>query len=420
MTTLARTAIQRHVSSLFSGLGGIYPRLRRAGTECPRCLSSACQVVVVSLLFVASAEAASRNSASVQRVYHPTEENIPSRDDLAGYIGSESVNTEDRGLQEAVGWFSGAEEVLKIGVRDGAVHDMFGKIEDVAVNGSGDIFVLDFQQKKVILFSSDGSYIQSIGGPGAGPGEFEFPEAIGIDSSDRVIVMDAKLRVSIFALLDTTVSLESTITLAYPPKDMCIDGSLLYLAGAWAEEKDSYVHVYTTSGEHVRSFGSLYKSNVPFLAQGLSHGPIACGRGAESLLYMFGWMPVIHGYAKDGERRWTSMLADFSSLGVVSYGASEVRYEDDDIAYDIVANIVAVSGSYAIVQTKHMTPKSRKARLPYDRISTYVIALKSGDGMYVGDRFPPIQEVRGNRIYAARTFPFPQVLVYETESVFPR
>ena len=361
--------------------------------------------------------AASRIGATLQQVHHPTEENIPSRAELAGYVDRQSQVTDDASLQEAVEWLSGTEEVLRIGVRDGELHEMFGSIKDVAVNGQGDIFVLDYQHKAVFMYSRDGSFIQSIGQPGAGPGEFEYPEAIGIDDHDRLILADAKLRISVFALREGTHSLESTITLAFSPKDMCTANGRLLLAGAWQDQGNRYIHSFTTNGEHVGSFGELYKSEVPAFRQGLSYGPLACSKDGESVAYMFGWLPVIYSYTQSGNSRWRSMLADFDPSGVVSYGASEVRYEDSGSAFDIVMNAVAASSGHVLVQVAHITPESRAARRPHDRLSTYLFALESGNGIFAGDSFPLIHAVRGNRLFAVSESPFPQVLVLEADSV---
>lgn len=389
----------------------LWPRTFR-----PRHWICMCQLIVAALLLVSTTEAAGRNGTFVQQVRHPTEENIPSRNELASYVGLESVSTEDRSLRAAAEWLSGANEVLRIGVSDGELYEMFGDIEDVAVNGEGDIFILDYQHKKAFIYHSDGSFKHSIGGPGAGPGEFEFPKAIGTDDQGRVIVADSKLRISIFDPHDGVFALRSTLTLAYSPKDMCIGDGMIFLSGAWHEQEGRYVHSYTIDGEHVRSFGELYKSSVPLFSQGLSYGPMSCGKEAESVQYMFGWLPVIQNYSKTGEHSWTSMFSDFDPSGVVSYGDSEVRYEDRDKPFDIVGNIVAASANHVLVQIQHVTPESREARLPYDRINTYVFALNSGDGVYVGDRFPQIHAVHQNRIYAVSSAPFPQVLVYETDS----
>ena len=408
--------IHRLVASGYPGSGGTRALFLRPRTLRPLKWMCMCQLIVAALLLVTTSEAAGRNGTFVRQVRHPTGDNIPSRNELASYVGLESVSTEDRSLRAAAEWLSGANEVLSIGVSDGELYEMFGQIEDVAVNEDGDIFVLDYQHKMVFVYQGDGSFKHSIGGPGAGPGEFEFPKAIGVDDQDRVIVADSKLRISIFDPHDGAFALKSTLTLAYSPKDMCIGDEMIYLSGAWHEQEGHYVHSYTIEGEHIRSFGELYKSSVPLFRQGLSYGPLSCGKEAESVQYMFGWLPVIHNYSKTGERRWMSMIADFDPSGVVSYGASEVRYEDKDKPFDTVSNIVAASANHVLVQIKHITPESREARLPYERISTYVFALHSGDGVYVGDRFPQIHAVQQNRIYAVSSVPFPQVLVYESDS----
>ncbi len=369
----------------------------------------------ITSLAATNSEAASRISTSLQQVRHPTEENIPPQTELASYVDREVVMTDDVNLRKAVQWLSGTEEVLRIGVRDGELHEMFGNIVDVAANEGGDIFVLDYQHKSVFMYGSDGGFIQSIGQPGAGPGEFEFPEAIGTDNHGLLFVADGKLRISVFALNAGTSSLESTIALGFSPKDMCVTNGRLLLAGAWQEQGDRYVHVLTINGNHVRSFGELYKSDVPLFRQGLSYGPLACSKDGGSLAYMFGWLPVIYSFSQAGESRWMSMLTDFNRSRVVSYGASEIRYEGTGEAFDVVENAVAASAGHVLVQIKRITPESRQARLPHDRLSTYVFSLQSGNGTYVGDMFPPIYAVQGDRLYAVSESPFPQVVILEAD-----
>ena len=87
----------------------LWPRTLR-----PRKLMCMCQLIAAALLLVTTTKAAGRNGTFVQQVRHPTEENIPSRNELASYVGLESVSTEDRNLRAAAEWLSGANEVLRI------------------------------------------------------------------------------------------------------------------------------------------------------------------------------------------------------------------------------------------------------------------------------------------------------------------
>lgn len=85
------------------------------------------------------------------------------------------------------------EEELRIGVAEGDPHYQFGDIGGVAVDSRGRIFVLDAQAQHVKVFSPEGDYEQSIGGPGHGPGELAdayYPPVIG--AGDTLFVPDER------------------------------------------------------------------------------------------------------------------------------------------------------------------------------------------------------------------------------------
>jgi DNA-binding beta-propeller fold protein YncE len=75
---------------------------------------------------------------------------------------------------------------------DNKSTDTFNGPADVAIAANGDIFVADGHfNSRVVRFSKDGKFIGIIGGTkGTGPGQFEVPHAIVIDSKGRLIVAD--------------------------------------------------------------------------------------------------------------------------------------------------------------------------------------------------------------------------------------
>ena len=85
------------------------------------------------------------------------------------------------------------------GVR-GEGPDTFGGPCDVAVAANGDIFVADgHQNSRVVKFDKEGNFIKTWGKRGAGPGEFNLPHTIVIDSRGRVLVGDrSNNRIQIF------------------------------------------------------------------------------------------------------------------------------------------------------------------------------------------------------------------------------
>ena len=90
----------------------------------------------------------------------------------------------------------------KAGVAGGG-PDTFNKPSDVLIAPNGDIFVADGHgpgsNARIVKFSADGKFIKSWGKEGAGPGEFNNPHSLAIDSKGRLFVADrGNNRVQIF------------------------------------------------------------------------------------------------------------------------------------------------------------------------------------------------------------------------------
>ena len=90
-------------------------------------------------------------------------------------------------------------EEVKIGTRDSEGPQMFGDVWDIDLDRLGRIYVLDRQAQDIRVFGGDGSYIRTIGRPGAGPGEFRLPTGMTFDPAGRLWVSNRNnLRYSVF------------------------------------------------------------------------------------------------------------------------------------------------------------------------------------------------------------------------------
>lgn len=72
---------------------------------------------------------------------------------------------------------------------------------DVFVTREGEVLVADgYRNSRIVRFSADGTFQGIIGGTkGAGPGEFNVPHAVVVDSRGRIIVADAEnSRIQVF------------------------------------------------------------------------------------------------------------------------------------------------------------------------------------------------------------------------------
>ena len=91
----------------------------------------------------------------------------------------------------------------KAGVAGGG-NDVFSGPCDVAIAQNGDIFVADghiadVPVNRIVKFSKDGKFVTAWGKRGSGPGEFDTPHSIAIDSRGRIFVADrSNSRIQIF------------------------------------------------------------------------------------------------------------------------------------------------------------------------------------------------------------------------------
>jgi NHL repeat len=76
----------------------------------------------------------------------------------------------------------------------------FNGVSDVVVAGNGDIFVADGHvNNRIVKYSPDGKYIKEWGTKGSGPGEFNMPHTLALDSRGRLFVGDRdNYRIQIF------------------------------------------------------------------------------------------------------------------------------------------------------------------------------------------------------------------------------
>jgi DNA-binding beta-propeller fold protein YncE len=84
----------------------------------------------------------------------------------------------------------------------GPGNDFFWQPNDVYVAGNGDIFVGEGHgsgRNRIIKFNSRGEYLMEWGGSGDGPGQFNQPHALAMDSQGRLFVADrGNNRIQIF------------------------------------------------------------------------------------------------------------------------------------------------------------------------------------------------------------------------------
>jgi hypothetical protein len=85
----------------------------------------------------------------------------------------------------------------------GTTQDTFNAPSDILVAPNGDIFVADGHggdtNNRIVKFTKEGKYIKEWGKKGTGPGEFDTPHRLAMDSAGRLFVADrVNNRIQIF------------------------------------------------------------------------------------------------------------------------------------------------------------------------------------------------------------------------------
>lgn len=86
------------------------------------------------------------------------------------------------------------EEDLTIGVEDGDENYMFGNLVVMNTDDEGNFYVTDRDRKKVKKYDSNGNFLQSIGGLGQGPGEFQDISEVRFDIEGNIYLNDVKIQ----------------------------------------------------------------------------------------------------------------------------------------------------------------------------------------------------------------------------------
>ena len=134
-------------------------------------------------------------------------------------------------------------------------------ITDAEVGDDGRIYAADKEQSQIRIFDADGDLIRAVGRKGKGPGEFQEPLAVALSPDERMFaVRDENRRVSLFSR-DGTYQQSFVLSNILPSGSASmtfVNDSLLAIGGF--KPKSMYsgdvIHFYALDGTPVSSFFS--------------------------------------------------------------------------------------------------------------------------------------------------------------------
>jgi hypothetical protein len=152
--------------------------------------------------------------------------------------------------------------VFSIGRAEGAAHETFGMVAGVAFDAQDNLYVLDRQANRVMVYDRTGRFIRQIGSQGQGPGEFMAPLQLAVAGDGTVIVSDIGRRGYALFRPDGTFL-----------RNVIMEGWMPALSGgiAW-HPRGGVVATYRESLERTQGSGTRMENVLPLLYQPLAGG----------------------------------------------------------------------------------------------------------------------------------------------------
>ena len=141
---------------------------------------------------------------------------------------------------------------------EGSGNGQFHNPQDVAIDSSGKLYVTDTHNHRIQKFDSNGQFILKWGTFGSGHGQLAFPSRLAFDSNDILYVTEPDNgRVQKF---DTNGQFVGTIAegeLSFPVGIDLDSNDNVYVAESGNVGNPSRVDKFTSSGQFITSWGSL-------------------------------------------------------------------------------------------------------------------------------------------------------------------
>jgi sugar lactone lactonase YvrE len=150
--------------------------------------------------------------------------------------------------------------------RQGKGRGEFDAPEGIAVDGSGHVYVADTRNHRIQKFTSSGNFVRQWGKEGVDVGEFTSPTGIAADTSGNVYVLEEGLkRIQAFTTDGTEFDTWRTLEPAYP-RSLAVDSAngIVYVMSY----EGAGIQAFTASGTAIVSWGTHGTGPGKFEASG--------------------------------------------------------------------------------------------------------------------------------------------------------
>ena len=286
----------------------------------------------------------------------------------------------------------------------------------MAVARSGNIYVFDDGNSRIVRLDSSGKFIAQFGQPGNGPEAIEragLNDSIAVDENENIYVSDpATPKVLIFSSDGT---FQRSFRVPFPMTSIAVNKKREIFLTADTPRSTELIYVFSETGKYLRRFGEKLIKSPGNLARNMNIAVAACDAN-DNLFVAFRSWPLIRRYSPEGklisENQFT-IPAELVKEAQRKYYSLEfvAQYPDSSFIPPIITHSISINarGSGYLLLNAHSVvifePSGRVTRqfhfrAPRDRSNVFVrlaVSLEAKAPTYLLD-------TRSGEIYEAPKF----------------
>jgi len=279
----------------------------------------------------------------------------------------------------------------------------------MAVARSGNIYVFDDGNSRVVRLDSRGKFMAEFGQPGSGPEAIEragLNDSMAVDENENVYVSDpATPKVLIFSSDGT---FQRSFRVPFPMTSIAVNKKREIFLTADTPRSTDLIYVFSETGKYLRRFGEKLIKSPGNLARNMNIAVAACDAN-DNLFVAFRSWPLIRRYSPEGklisENQFT-IPAELVKEAQRKYYSLEfiAQYPDSSFMPPLITHSISISGNgtgylllnaHSIVafapsgkvtkQFRFRAPRDRDnvfirlVAVPKAKAATYLLDTRSGE-----------------------------------------
>lgn len=290
-----------------------------------------------------------------------------------------------------------------------------GRIEAVAHDARGRIWVLDRERLSLTVLDSSGHVLTTLGG--AERGVVENPKTLSLSRSGNALVYDGAAGEIVSVRVDA--SQRATVTrraaIGVNATEACELNDAAFVLGRGTMSPMEFappVHRAGFSSGAPTSFGAPYGKLSPFAQIALAFGSVLCMDQARTLIVASDLYPELRAYAPDGSLRWAVTLDRWQPVSIREPSPGRVSIGlPPSGRMNVVASLLPIDDSLFAIQVGLQT--TQRAR-PEELSDYETRVFRVRDGSLVSRRrdLPFIAFASERGLVGYRNKPTPQLLLY--------